>query len=310
MNPDFIDQVSKLGKIPRRELVEKDIILHQILADLSEDETFANNFLFKGGTCLIKCHLGYYRFSEDLDFTWKRQEEFAERTKSQVVKYLEEVLERTGMMLEDIADRRNLDFKWDKGDRNYVALSNGGRLTTFYIHYHSAVLKGDMDLKVQINFMEELCMKPKYGTLQSLIGEESRDLKGVFDEYNQYFSPIPFGLYDVAEIMSEKIRALLTRRGTKARDFLDVYLISKKFGINPKDIEDCTIKKIDFALRHYEKFRNNFAQKRGHVEKGNVFEWGEEKDLLIMKINEKEFIGFIIQFTKYLQELVRLVNVK
>ena len=82
MNPDFIDQVSKLGKISRKEVVEKDIILHQILADLSEDEIFANNFLFKGGTCLIKCYLGYYRFSEDLDFTWKRQEEFAERTKS------------------------------------------------------------------------------------------------------------------------------------------------------------------------------------------------------------------------------------
>ena len=65
MNPDFIDQVSALEKIPRKEQVEKDIILHQMLADLSREKYFANNFLFKGGTCLIKCYLGYYRFSED-----------------------------------------------------------------------------------------------------------------------------------------------------------------------------------------------------------------------------------------------------
>lgn len=103
---------------------------------------------------MIKCYLGYYRFSEDLDFTWKWQEEFTEKKKSQVVKYIEKVLEQTGMMLEGIADRRNLDFKWDKADRNYVTLSNGGRMTTFYIHYHSIILKRRVNLKVQINFVE------------------------------------------------------------------------------------------------------------------------------------------------------------
>lgn len=153
-------------------------------------------------------------------------------------------------------------------------------------------------------------MKPTHGILHSLIGEKHRDLKGVFDEYVQYSSAMHFGLYDVTEIMGEKIRALLTRRGTKARDFLDVYLISKKFGINPKDIEYCTIKKINFALRHYEKFRNNFAQKRRLVEKEDVFEWGEEKDLLIMEIDEKEFNRFINQFIRYLQGLIKQVNAK
>jgi predicted nucleotidyltransferase component of viral defense system len=31
------------------------------------------NFLFKGGTCLMKNYLGYFRFSEDVDFAWKDQ---------------------------------------------------------------------------------------------------------------------------------------------------------------------------------------------------------------------------------------------
>ncbi len=33
---------------------------------LSNDDFFSRNFLFKGGTCLIKNYLGYFRFSEDL----------------------------------------------------------------------------------------------------------------------------------------------------------------------------------------------------------------------------------------------------
>ena len=308
MNPYFINQVSTLTKISRMEQIEKDFVLHQILADLSRDEIFADNFLFKGGTCLIKYYLGYYRFSEDLDFTWRKQEEFVGKTTSWIVRYLEDVLERTGKMLEDIVARQNLDFKWDKGNRNYVELNNGGRITTFHIRYNSAILNRDVDLKVQINFVEDLCMKPQHGALRGLIGNEHKDLEGVFDEYDQYSSSIPFRLYDVKEIMSEKIRALLTRRGTKARDFLDVYMISEEFGIDVEDIEGCVIKKIDFALQRYERFRNNFAQKRMLVEQGNIFEWGGEKDLLVTEIDEKKFNGFVDQFTIYLQRLVKLVN--
>ena len=77
MNPYFINQVSTLTRISRLEQIEKDFVLYRILAELSRDEIFADNFLFKGGTCLIKYYLGYYRFSEDLDFTWRRREQRA-----------------------------------------------------------------------------------------------------------------------------------------------------------------------------------------------------------------------------------------
>jgi len=73
MRKDFVNEVAEKLKIKRKDLVEKDFILHQLLSSLSEDKFFRENFLFKGGTCLIKCYLGYFRFSEDMDFTWKRQ---------------------------------------------------------------------------------------------------------------------------------------------------------------------------------------------------------------------------------------------
>ena len=53
MRADFVNEVARVLKISRRDLIEKDLILHQILAGLSQDNFFAENFLFKGGGALI-----------------------------------------------------------------------------------------------------------------------------------------------------------------------------------------------------------------------------------------------------------------
>jgi len=58
---DFVNEVAKILDIKRRDLIEKDRILHQILFDLSGDRFFAANVLFKGGTCA--CDIEKYRNS-------------------------------------------------------------------------------------------------------------------------------------------------------------------------------------------------------------------------------------------------------
>jgi predicted nucleotidyltransferase component of viral defense system len=80
MRKDFIATLAKQNAIEQADMLEKDLILHQVLTDLSRNEYFSNNFVFKGGTCLTKCYLGYYRFSEDIDFTWKDQMIFTSAT--------------------------------------------------------------------------------------------------------------------------------------------------------------------------------------------------------------------------------------
>ena len=68
----FIDHIGdKLG-IEKRDLIEKDILLQMLLNELVKNKDFRDNFAFKGGTCLIKIYFGYFRFSEDLDFTYLR----------------------------------------------------------------------------------------------------------------------------------------------------------------------------------------------------------------------------------------------
>lgn len=63
MRADFVNEVARILNIERKDLIEKDLILHQILTDLSKDEFFAPNFLFKGG---ILPHKIILRLSEIL----------------------------------------------------------------------------------------------------------------------------------------------------------------------------------------------------------------------------------------------------
>ena len=50
-------------------VVEKDYVLGWLLAGIAANRATADNWVFKGGTCLKKCVVETWRFSEDLDFT-------------------------------------------------------------------------------------------------------------------------------------------------------------------------------------------------------------------------------------------------
>jgi predicted nucleotidyltransferase component of viral defense system len=305
MRSDFVDRISTTIEIQRKDMIEKDILLHQILTDLSNDNFFSKNFLFKGGTCLIKNYLGYFRFSEDIDFTWKDQTQFSKKSGKEIGRDLSKLIDETGGVFKAIAAKRVLDFKCIKSDANYVELGGSNKMCTLKIWYDSEVLKRKTFIKVQINFIESLCLKPGKGKLVSLLTGKHEELNALFPEYLEYSTAVPFDVYDIKEILSEKIRALLTRRGIKARDFLDVFFIYKKFGIKPVDVEDCVIKKINHTLGLYEKYRENLQAKKKLLEENTIFAWGEERDLLISELDEKEFDEFVSESTVYLKGFVK-----
>lgn len=53
----------------RDDVVEKDYVLGWVLWGIGAHPRLSEQWAFKGGTCLKKCYLETYRFSEDLDFT-------------------------------------------------------------------------------------------------------------------------------------------------------------------------------------------------------------------------------------------------
>jgi len=131
--------------------------------------------------------------------------------------------------------KRGLEFKCEKHNKKFVELGGGNKFCTFKIWYRSEVVTRESFMKVQINFVEKLYFAPQKAELKSLLSKHDEELRLLFPEHAEYMQKIPFDVYDVREVLSEKIRSILTRQGIKARDFLDVYLISKKQQIELED---------------------------------------------------------------------------
>jgi len=307
MKKDFVNEVARVQHVKRTDLIEKDLILHQVLFDLSRNPFFRENFAFKGGTCLTKCYLDYFRFSEDIDFTWKNQKVFEGKSQKEIRKQLSKIINDIGEVFEEIAKKRGLDFKCAKANRNYVELGGGNKTCTFKVWYESEVFRRKSFFKVQMNFVETMLFPLKSAELGSLLSEQQEELILLFPEYKEYTQKICFDVYDIREILCEKIRAILTRKGLKARDFLDVYLICKTFGIKLEDISDCSVEKIKFTLSLYERYRKNLEAKKGIVTSA-PFTWGEEKGLLLKDIDEKDFYKFLEKLKTFLKKAIDGLN--
>jgi hypothetical protein len=302
----FVNEVSKGTGVRRVDLIEKDILLHEMLADISQSP-FADKLLFKGGTCLIKGYIGYFRFSEDIDFTWRDQSVFEGLSQKQLRRRLSGLIDDVGKLFEEISARRGLDFRCVKGDCNNVELGGSDKICTFKLWYESETLKRRSFIKVQVNFVEKLLYPPKTVELRSLLTDADartkRELGLLYPEQSDYLKAVPFKVYDAREVLAEKIRAILTREGVKARDYLDVYVISNRLGYRPDDALGQSLDKIRFTLGMYEKYRRHSEEKRGAL--GAVpFAWGEERDLVLENIDETEFYKFLKTFNEFISKVI------
>ena len=135
------------------------------------------------------------------------------------------------------------------------------------------------------------------------------DLKTIFPhEYARCSKNITLLTYDIREILCEKVRAILTRKGIKARDFVDTYMICRDYKVDIEKLESQIIDKTRFILRMYERYRKSFEEKMKLIERDeDLFEWGDEKSLLLMDLNEKDFYRFVEEFKETLKTLVKKI---
>jgi len=296
---ELLAYAAKNTGVRQADLLEKDMLLHLLLKELTTDRDFRENYVFKGGTCLIKCYLGYYRFSEDLDFSWTRQDLFKGKSENQIRKQISREIDKLSVILVKAAANVGLDFNPDKEDRHYMEFGGGNRFTTFKLWYESVELRATQFIKVQINYVEEF--KHPFKQLEAkniLSGLDAKELKFMRPEASQLLEPLTVQAYDIREILAEKVRAILTRKGTKARDFIDAYLIQKETGVRPEDLEAEIIDKTRFILK-YEKYRQNLQQKTAVAPK---FKLGEE-ERLTLKPPGDDFHQFTKDFNRTLTKL-------
>jgi len=67
LQKEIITRAEQMGVA--KSIVEKDWALGHFVAAIFAQPEYRESLIFKGGTCLRKCWIPDYRFSEDLDFT-------------------------------------------------------------------------------------------------------------------------------------------------------------------------------------------------------------------------------------------------
>ena len=73
---DILERAREWQLLP--EVVEKDYVLGWVLSGIALHDATKDAWVFKGGTCLKKCVIETYRFSEDLDFSLLPSAEYTE----------------------------------------------------------------------------------------------------------------------------------------------------------------------------------------------------------------------------------------
>jgi len=191
-----------------------------------------------------------------------------------------------------------------KSDKHYVQLGGSNRFATFLLWYNQAKEKRKTFIKIQLNFVEKIFIKPKKHKLKAIGKALKEELELEYPEYSEHATLTPvFYCYVLKEIAAEKIRALLTRRGFKARDIIDLYYLAKE-GATIKKVKKIAIEKTEFMLK-YLKYGENLKNKKFEEK----FKLGEEERLMIEE-TDKKFEKFADKTLKELNELAEEIRIK
>lgn len=181
----------------RDDVVEKDYVLGWVLAGIGTEPTLRDGWVFKGGTCLKKCYLETFRFSEDLDFTVLEGGPIAE----------DEVLVHLDRMLERIARESGIDFAV-REPRLRVRPNGSVEGRIYYRGPRNA--PGPASIRLDLTRDEQVARPPVMRPIQHLYSDQLPE-------------PATVRCYSLEEIYAEKIRAM-GERG-RPRDLYDIVFL-------------------------------------------------------------------------------------
>ena len=194
------------GKIGVRDTqIEKDYVISWVIHGIANSSFLKKHLIFKGGTVLKKVYFPDYRFSEDLDFTFKGKNFNVDVINAAFDELKEWVYEesRISLIMKDPIQHETGNFNF------YLAYTGplGGLGTT-------------KDIKVDISQNELICNSPEEKYIiymySDLIQEKCKIL-----------------CYTLEEVIAEKMRSIMQR--TIPRDIYDLWYL---FEIEKQNIED------------------------------------------------------------------------
>lgn len=183
----------------REDVIEKDYVIGWVLWGIGQEPELNDKWIFKGGTCLKKCYLETYRFSEDLDFTILPDGPIKpEDISSILIRVLSQVSEESGINFSTTPPKlRQKEFPLYTEGRIYY---QGPRNTP-----------SPASIKLDLSASEKLARPP---VLRAIAHKSYSD---------KLPEPAQVMCYSFEEIFAEKIRAM-GERGMP-RDLYDITLL-------------------------------------------------------------------------------------
>lgn len=196
---------ASLGVDPQ--VIDHDYALGCFLHALIRQSNIGENWLFKGGTSLAKCHFHGYRFSEDLDFTV---------VGPVTAKTLVEILD---LAKHDVQDSIGLRTDMRESLVDVVTDEYGKESFEGKVSYQGVwVFRGDpRTIRVHVTRDELVAFSPIRTPIFHPYSDTSEFLR------------ITLHTYALEEVFVEKLRALSgQRRFAIARDLFDLHFLSDK----------------------------------------------------------------------------------
>lgn len=187
-------------QVVRDTQIEKDYVIGWILKGISQNVYLKEQLIFKGGTVLKKVWFADYRFSEDMDFTFKGEDWDKARIESEFNSVCEWIYEES---------RIKISIHPEEGSADQYR---------GYLKYQGP-LGGEKDIKLDISTNE----------LVYFLIEE----KPILDSYSDQEQDYLIKVYSLEESLAEKLRCVLQR--SIPRDIYDIWYLTEKAGL---DIED------------------------------------------------------------------------
>ncbi len=187
----------------RPDLIEKDYYCSLILAYLYQNPK--TNLVFKGGTCLSKVYVDFYRMSEDLDFVIPAKPEISRKDRSRLIGPIKEQLSK--LIIANECFKVYEKFRGFNESRQYIGT----------LSYHSVVEpeKKPGTIKIEIGMREELMIDAIWQETSTLLIDPFSEQKVIPDFKTQCLS--------LEELFAEKFRAALSRREPAIRDYFDIF---------------------------------------------------------------------------------------
>ncbi len=196
-------------------LIEKDYFCTVLLAHLVRHG--GSQLVFKGGTCLAKVHAGFYRLSEDLDFTIPLSVDASRKTRQQAVTEIKKAVSNIADHVPAFTTAEPL---------------RGASSSTQYngsIEYQSPTTAQPETILIEVSVREPLVLSPVNALAQTLLLDPISGEAAVH--------PLNISCIAKTEAMAEKFRAAVSRKDVAIRDFYDLDYAVENLGLHLDNAE-------------------------------------------------------------------------